>query len=62
MFVNVVVRILGLNKDFNISIPKGMILRDAYDLISKILADETYGELKIDNNYKLVSFKFYKNT
>lgn len=53
MFINIIVRVLGLYKDFNISIPKSMILKNAYDLIGKILLDETYGEIPIDKNFKL---------
>ena len=39
MFINIVIRVLGLNKDFDISIPKGMMLKNAYELINKIKID-----------------------
>lgn len=54
MFINIVVRILGLNKDYNISIPKSMLLKNACELIRGILLDETYGELQIDKNFDLL--------
>ena len=54
MFINIVVRVLGLNKDFDISIPKGMILKNAYELINKIMIDETFGEINIENGFSLV--------
>ncbi|MBO6134285.1 MAG: hypothetical protein J6O09_00695 [Lachnospiraceae bacterium] len=54
MFINIVIRVLGLNKDFDISIPKGMILKNAYELINKIMIDETFGEINIENGFSLV--------
>ena len=54
MFINIVIRVLGLNKDFDISIPKGMMLKNAYELINKIMIDETFGEINIENGFSLV--------
>lgn len=54
MFINIIVRVLGLNEDFDISIPKNMLLKNAYDLISKLLIDETQGEIIIDKSFKLL--------